>query len=706
LEAAKRRLDWSELKVKPFTRTEQTRFIKEYLGRYRKSLTTPQRKSLQSHPLCGNPLFLLTVLEELRVFGIHEKLRERLQVLLSPPASKGKDEEPTVDDVFEHVLARIEEDLGKKAVQSALEAIWASRSGLFQEELLSIAKLAPAQWATIQIALDESLYDGAGKISFGHDYLRKAVQDRYDLTKNKKVSVHRRLAKWFDDVACDAGVNERLAEELPWQLAKAGLKKELINTLSDEAMFEVVYDRDQYELIKYWLDLGKEPTAFYEKAWHEWKTGSNDAFDLSRSGFRLAEFLRSLGSTSPLLEEIYQQAEEAARDLGIYKAEVRIAVENSKGLFQLNQGNFAEAENIFRKGLEGLERIVGRRHPDALDAINNLAQSLWRQGKNTEAELMYLEVLEERLRFYGENHPRTISSLIGCSNVAAALLKNSEAKRLLERALRISRNILGDSAEQTVGIHLNLATLLRNTGSHKQAEQHYNSAERGFRELYGKEHPLVISCQSGYAGLLAQQGKRLCAQKVFEQVLCRRRKLCGDVHPATCCTHSDLAVVHEQRGDLKSALKHHRQAFKGRLKTLGPTHPETIQSANNLGNILGKIGDFQGVERLFADYLEHLDRSLPKDHALTLQAVNYLGTLKNKHGKRKQALRLLKLRAAVSANAFDALRYNIACYECLSGNSREALEHIRIHLAKFPDHKIQAMNDFDLASIRKEISQL
>jgi nephrocystin-3 len=206
LDAAKARLNWRELKVRSFTKTEQKDFIGKYLGRYRKSLTTRQTRTLQGHSLSGNPLFLLTVLEELRVFGVHEKLETRLSALLSPPPSKTQDEEPTVDDVFEHVLARIEEDLGRKPVQAAMEAIWASRSGLYQDELLGIAetaKLTPAKWAVIQNALDESLYESSGKINFGHDYLRKAVADRYLSSTRRMHAVHLRLAKYFTGIARD-----------------------------------------------------------------------------------------------------------------------------------------------------------------------------------------------------------------------------------------------------------------------------------------------------------------------------------------------------------------------------------------------------------------------------------------------------------------------------------------------------------------------
>lgn len=205
LDAAKSRLEWHELKVKPFTKMEQKRFINEYLGRYRKSLTTKQTRTLQTHSLSGNPLFLLTVLEELRVFGVHEKLEARLCTLLSLPPSKSHGEEPTVDDVFEHVLARIEEDLGRKPVQAAMEAIWASRAGLYQDELLAItesAKLTIAKWATMQNALDESLYESGGKINFGHDYLRKAVEDRYfGVSQQRRRVVHRRLGDFFTAIS-------------------------------------------------------------------------------------------------------------------------------------------------------------------------------------------------------------------------------------------------------------------------------------------------------------------------------------------------------------------------------------------------------------------------------------------------------------------------------------------------------------------------
>ena len=238
LEEVKGRLNWQELKVKPFTKTEQKSFIGKYLGRYGKTLTTKQTKALQTHFLSGNPLFLLMVLEELRVFGVHTQLEKRLTELLSPPLSKTRGEAPSVDDIFEHVLVRMEKDFGRKAVQQSMETIWASRSGLFQDELLAIAKIPPAKLAAILNALDESLYESGGKINFGHDYLRKAVEDRYLATDPKLRAVHSRMSCFFslqgnylDDLRNIP--NTRKITELPYQYLHSMSWELLVKTLTD-----------------------------------------------------------------------------------------------------------------------------------------------------------------------------------------------------------------------------------------------------------------------------------------------------------------------------------------------------------------------------------------------------------------------------------------------------------------------------------------
>ena len=48
-----------------------------------------------THPLVSNPLFLRTLGEELRIFGIHEELQKQITYYLKSE---------TIDDLFERVL--------------------------------------------------------------------------------------------------------------------------------------------------------------------------------------------------------------------------------------------------------------------------------------------------------------------------------------------------------------------------------------------------------------------------------------------------------------------------------------------------------------------------------------------------------------------------------------------------------------------------
>jgi nephrocystin-3 len=693
----KQKMTWTSLEVHPLSVGEQTKFISEFLGKYRKNLKPTQIALLQLHGLIGNPLFLRTLLEELRVFGVHEQLEQRLKLYL-----KSKE----IKQLFEKVLERVEGDAGSKAVRDSLQVIWASRSGLSQDELLQITGLVPATWAPIHNALDESLFDSGGRIQFAHDYMRRAVEERYLDTVAKKKAAHRRVASYFDDLACDEGVDERIVEELPWQQSKAGLKQDLLETLTDEAMFVGLYDRDRYELISYWLHLGLDSYAHYEKRWKEWKAESTDKSELAALAFRLAEFLRQQGSTSQLLSELYSLSETTEWQDEAYQCEVKISFENSKGLYLFNRGDFLGAEKIFRKGIRDLESLVGRHHPDSLDAVNNLAQSLWRQGKNLEAELLYKEVLDERLKLYGQNHQRTLSSFIGYGNVLAELGKAKESMAAQEKALEISKKVNGPEGEETLMIVMNLANTLRNSDQISEALDLYSNALPRIQKLFGKSHPNALSCQANYSLALSLSGRLSEALKHSKASLAERIKLYGEENWQVYISKHNLAGILVESGKLNLAEKLYRDALTGRIRDLGVGHPETLRSLNQLGNLKEKMSDFSGMEKVFEDFLKKLDRRESKDHPLALETINYLAMLKNKHGDRTGALSLMKKRAGFSPQALDALRYNIACYECLSGKTKESKRLIAEHIKLHPELKEQALRDSDFVSIKDFIKTL
>jgi nephrocystin-3 len=161
---------YTTLTIEPLATAEQEQLIQRYLQRYTKELDGGLRQQILSHTLAGSPLFLKVLLEELRQCGRHDTLKQHLDFYLSSQ---------TIDDLYERVLERLENDGSGDAVRKVMTAIWASRAGLSETELLEITELPSLQWAPIDLALEKAFGRNGNRLVFDHDFLRIAVKDRY-----------------------------------------------------------------------------------------------------------------------------------------------------------------------------------------------------------------------------------------------------------------------------------------------------------------------------------------------------------------------------------------------------------------------------------------------------------------------------------------------------------------------------------------------
>jgi hypothetical protein len=265
---------WQSIAIEPLTAEGQVQLLRRYLHRYNKTLPEDLAQKALSHPLANNPLWLKTLAEELRLFGSHEELATRLETLLGAPQGKSPNEPATVDDLFEHVLTRIEADHGKALVRSVMTAIWASRAGLTEKEIVyspkrpGITNLKTTEWAQIHSSLHEALLEVGGKIIFAHEFMYIAVRDRYLPTDAKRRASHRRLALWFHRYSH----NPRRAEEETWQLSAARDYLSLRRILTQAEIFLHLWTRSPNELLMYWKDSFPRSMlpAAYEKSYRDW----------------------------------------------------------------------------------------------------------------------------------------------------------------------------------------------------------------------------------------------------------------------------------------------------------------------------------------------------------------------------------------------------------------------------------------------------
>ncbi len=651
LQALQRKGSWHRVQVPPLQLQDRRDLLVRYLATFKKTLDEASLEQVLAHPLSGNPLFLRTLAEELRLFGVHEVLTQRLRTYL---------ECQTVEDLFGQVLARLEEDFGLHAVPAVLRAVWASRAGLREEELLDgqrpgLAGLVHATWAPLRHAMDDLLIEGMGRIGFAHDYLRQAVSRRYLAGEGHTAAAHQSLARWFAEEPNPA----RRAFEQPYQLREAGDWDGLMACLTDRTTFQMVQQhRGSQELLGCWLAIRKATGTTagdaYRTAWPAWRQAEPAGF--LEAAERLQVFLAFIGEASGFAVDVAEQTLELSRQqLGpdhprtldrmnrmailfknrgelaraesLYLQVLQLAPsvhgESSSPVGQVTlnlaelyrtQSRFGEAEDHARRALALQERARGPESMAVWTALNTLATVLRQQRQLKEAIELQTRALRIVTRRRGHEHPDTAMSLNNVGLLFSAAGKKAEAERALRKALGMREKLLGPDHPMTSTSRNNLAMFLKSAGQRDEARALFESALQGLEQQYGRRHPRVATCLANLGGLLVDTGDWPQAQAVLEESLALRESLLDPGHAEIATSLNHLARLHEARGEPALAVSLRERALSLQEKTLGALHPDTRTTLSKVARLHESMGELEQAEACLQRLLDLRLQALGEQH--------------------------------------------------------------------------------------------
>ncbi len=230
---------WSLLGMQPLEERERQAVVVRYLSEYHKALSAEQVRRLAVDVKCAHPLFLRTLLEELRLDSSHEQLDARIDRYLLTTGT---------EDLFQQVIERMEDDYGTRAVRDVMSLLWCSRGGLDEVELTELTGIGRLKLSTMLNGLDYHLVRRDGVLTFFHDYLRRAVEKRYLPEEAPRVQWYRQLAAHFEH----ADVTVRATLELLHALNAAGEKDRVCHALSDVRRFVQLWSADRHEVLHGW----------------------------------------------------------------------------------------------------------------------------------------------------------------------------------------------------------------------------------------------------------------------------------------------------------------------------------------------------------------------------------------------------------------------------------------------------------------------
>lgn len=670
----------TSVEIKPLTAEECLLFVERTLEHWGKDASPKHVEAILRHPLAGTPLFLKTLLDELRYSATHERLEERLAFYLNAS---------DLADLFTRMLARLEEDCGHDLSSRALSLIWASRAGLEEAEIITITGATPLAWAILRNGLGDALRDQQGRLTFSHDFLRQAVANRYLPSKDSRKQVHRSLAARFDQrVDEHRARNERFSpetalatvfapvirqmEEVPFQLRGAEEWDSLTKWLEDiDHFFWFRFlQRGDAEWLEYWLplmtrgyDLQARLCPLFEEALG---AGTEASLGLVTNFLGFLRYAGKLGSGAELLARSAAAAAERLRGPAHQDA---FLMWGWVGGIVADNGNLDEAQTIQERELERAMQHLGANDPVTIDCMTALARTLQRRGASALALRMHKLALEGRERIFGLDHHATLNSmgwvaecqldggdpeaaiqllrivyerrerilgpshsetLDAADNLAVALNEHGElvpAQELQERTLSVRSRVFGSNHPRTIAAMENHAVMLGAGGRHREAKELLERVVAAETHLHGADHPSTLISKRQLAGALRALGDLAGARTLKEQVLEDTMRVLGPEHPDTLASLDSLAGTLQTIGDFSAASQVQRRSFEVKTRLLGSDHRDTLATMNDLAGSLLEIGEIEEAKRLFEQLMESRIRTLGPDHASTLTTMNNLASV-------------------------------------------------------------------------------
>ena len=513
---------WPTFTVEPLSVDERKTLIRELLQDYGRSLSEERVDRIANAPQSSNPLFLRVLLDELRLFGIYEKLENRIAYYL---------EAESPYDLYEKVIIRWEKDYegDTDLVGDVLSLLWASRRGLSETELLDALgengePLPQAMWSPLYLAMDDALVSRGGLLTFAHDFLRTAARDSYIPTQEQQEQAHLRLADYFERLPS----GPRRTDEFPWQLAEGKAWHRLYTLLTDRYFFKEAWEANEFEVKAFWARIENGSSlrmveAYKDEIGHPenakdkqylWRlekllgdTGHPDEamhirsmlVDHFRDTGDLDNLSRSLGNQANIFYargkldramELHKEQERICRQLGDLDA-LEVSLGN-QGVILKDRGELDRAMELHKEE----ERICRQ-----LGNLDSLQRSLGNQG----VILMNRGELDKAMELYKEEERicRKLGNLDGLQrslgNQAVILAKRGELDRameLLKEQERICRQ-LGNVYGMAISL-INQASTFKHMGQIAEgiakAEESYGLAtEYGYTVLASQIEPFLNS---------------------------------------------------------------------------------------------------------------------------------------------------------------------------------------------------------------------
>ena len=304
------------------------------------------------------------------------------------------------------------------------------------------------------------------------------------------------------------------------------------------------------------------------------------------------------------------------------------------------QGNYGDAEQLYRRVIAIRSRVLGPEHPDTLASRHRLIYVLNEEEKHAEAEAEARQVVTLREKILGFEHPDTLLSRY---NLASALYhegKYTEAEQLYRDVSKLDNMVIGSEHPRTLAARIGLANALNDQGKFAEAIPTYSAVIKLDEKVYGREHPVTLNDRMNLATALQANGQYLAAEAEYRMVIQLQEKVIGPTHAYTLNTRNNLAELLDDEGKYVQAEAECRQIV-GLEETLhGPEHRLTLNSRANLAvALLGQKKIDEALPQI-AEVMRLMEEKLGPDYPETVNFTVKFATGLAQQGRMEEAIEI------------------------------------------------------------------
>ena len=284
--------------------------------------------------------------------------------------------------------------------------------------------------------------------------------------------------------------------------------------------------------------------------------------DFMTGVFKISDPNERTGQTVTAREVLDEAAKNIATALS-KDPELQAQMLHVMGRAYLNLGLFAQAEALFRQGIQASKSFKAEQSRETLNTTHDLAWAVLQQGRVSEAEGIERGLLETQRRVLGPGHPDTLATMEELAFTVCNEGKGrcTEGIILTQDVLEKQRRILGPDAYYTLVTMNNLAIMLASDRRLDEAiKLQQESLERHLR-VFGPENIGTVNAMLILGEFQRDAGRDDEALRTFQRLLETENRVLGPDQVETAATRYDLASVLLRKGQKDEAFSLLSQAI-------------------------------------------------------------------------------------------------------------------------------------------------